>query len=90
MQDKQERQEEVKQEAQEEKQAEGVKGQPKITYSKATVTKDGDRVKLDCAVEGVDLSGINDFTVSWSKVSARGCQWGGEVSRVRGEVGSIG
>ncbi|XP_050698565.1 hemicentin-2-like isoform X1 [Eriocheir sinensis] len=62
------RQQEEKQEAQEEKQAEGVKGQPKITYSKATVTKEGDRVRLDCAVEGVDLSGVNDFTVSWSKI----------------------
>ena len=46
----------------------GVSGHPKITYSKETVTKVGARVKLDCAVEGVDLTGVNDFSVSWSKV----------------------
>ncbi|XP_063851932.1 neuroglian-like isoform X3 [Scylla paramamosain] len=41
---------------------------PKITYSKETITKVDERVKLDCAVEGVDLSGVNDFSVSWSKI----------------------
>lgn len=42
--------------------------QPKITYSKETLTKDGEEVKLDCAVVGVDLDGVEDFGVSWSKI----------------------
>ncbi|XP_063601986.1 uncharacterized protein LOC134778097 [Penaeus indicus] len=42
--------------------------QPKITYSKETLTQDGEDVKLDCAVVGVDLGGVEDFGVSWSKI----------------------
>ncbi|KAK7071202.1 hypothetical protein SK128_003822 [Halocaridina rubra] len=42
--------------------------QPKITYSKETLAKEGERVKLDCAVEGVDLTGVEGFGVSWSKI----------------------
>ncbi|KAG7154817.1 Neuroglian-like 3, partial [Homarus americanus] len=42
---------------------------PKITYSKETVAEEGDEVKIDCAVEGVDLTGVEDFSVSWSKIN---------------------
>ncbi|XP_053627281.1 hemicentin-2 isoform X3 [Cherax quadricarinatus] len=42
---------------------------PKITYSKETIAKEGDEVKIDCAVEGVDLTGVQDFSVSWSKIN---------------------
>ncbi|XP_064096945.1 hemicentin-1-like isoform X1 [Macrobrachium nipponense] len=42
--------------------------QPKITYSKETVAKAGAEVKIDCSVEGVDLSGVDGFGVSWSKI----------------------
>ncbi|XP_068233865.1 hemicentin-1-like [Palaemon carinicauda] len=43
--------------------------QPKITYSKETVAKVGEEVKIDCTVEGVDLTGVDGFGVSWSKIN---------------------
>nr|XP_045619391.1 hemicentin-2-like isoform X1 [Procambarus clarkii] len=49
------------------REAEGTS--PKITYSKETIAKEGDEVKIDCAVEGVDLTGIAGFSVSWSKIN---------------------
>jgi len=42
--------------------------QPKVTYSKETVGKAGEEIVLDCAVEGVDLKGVNGFGVSWAKI----------------------
>lgn len=53
--------------------AEGSAEHPKVTYSKQTVGAAGDRVKIDCSVEGVDVSGVNEFSVSWSKVSVGVC-----------------
>ncbi|CAL4077787.1 unnamed protein product, partial [Meganyctiphanes norvegica] len=43
-------------------------GQPKVTYSKETIAKAGEEVMLDCAVEGVDLKGVEGFGVSWAKI----------------------
>lgn len=42
--------------------------QPKITYSKETIVSENDEVKIDCAVEGVDLTGVKNFKVTWSKI----------------------
>jgi len=42
--------------------------QPKVTYSKKTIGKAGEEITLDCAVEGVDLKGVEGFGVSWAKI----------------------
>ncbi|KAK4304127.1 hypothetical protein Pmani_023922 [Petrolisthes manimaculis] len=55
-------------EAENQETIEGNTEHPKVTYSKQTVAALGDRVKIDCSVEGVDVSGVNEFSVSWSKI----------------------
>ena len=49
-----------------EKESEGL---PKVTYSRDVVSKEGEDVTLDCGVQGVDLKGVDDFNIAWSKVS---------------------
>jgi len=44
------------------------KSQPKISYSRETSVVQGEDVAIDCGVEGIDLSGVEGFTITWSKI----------------------
>ncbi|XP_076066165.1 hemicentin-2-like [Oratosquilla oratoria] len=50
------------------KEEEETTEQPKITFSKETTVKAGEDAKIDCKVDGIDISTVSEFQIKWNKM----------------------
>jgi len=44
---------------------------PKLSYSRKLISKPGNDETIDCGVDGIDLSGVRDFNIQWSKMDEK-------------------